>query len=269
MSRSSRRVPTLLLLLAVASCQSKGRSSEPVAPTAAPHSYAPPPSYVPPVQPALTSAEPDSSTMGETAVLLQSARRKAMHDDGQGCIEDLERVAALDAKLASTLTVQYAQCRMLLGHCQEGKRTVADNLVRDMNLSRQRAETMAEAFAAQYCRGGDSTERDRLLRAANELTQGSYLDPRKDCEANTRLIKKLTPKVPPNGPDDHRIAGIGKTLHVQAARCHARAGDCGAAWRAFRDNHPEAPLKSLSREHREQVQRTTFQTIVTSCNTPP
>ena len=49
--------------------------------------------------------------------LVTTATRKLMHDDGAGCLADLDRVAAIDAKLDLRLAATRGQCEMLSGKC--------------------------------------------------------------------------------------------------------------------------------------------------------
>jgi hypothetical protein len=179
--------------------------------------------------------------------LVASANRKMMHDDGKGCLEDLDRVAEKDPAVGRSLWMTRAQCEMLVGHCQEAKKAIADYYVRDMAMSEERAKTMAESIAAMRCRGGDVTDRDRLLRALHELTDGAYINPHsaEDCEKNIALVKELAPKVPPRDPDDGQVRDGPKALFHTGAACLARAGDCKAAYRVWSENYPPKALTAI------------------------
>jgi len=179
--------------------------------------------------------------------LVASANRKMMHDDGKGCLEDLDRVAEKDPAVGRSLWMTRAQCEMLVGHCQEAKQAIARYYVRDMAMSEERAATMAESIASMRCRGGDMTDRDRLLRAFQELTDGAYINKRSvdDCQKNIALVKELSPKVEPRGPDDGRVKDGPKALFHTGAACLARAGDCEAAYRVWRENYPPKALTAI------------------------
>lgn len=201
---------------------------------------------------------------GDDAAFLESASRKMHHHDGKGCLEDLARVSAKPAVTRGTQLMR-AQCGMLVGRCQAGKKVLADYYVAQTNMSVARAEQTAERMGAIYCRGGDSTPRDRLLRAQQELQNGAYLDPRTDCEANVQLIRKLAPKVSPRDEEDTAVTAIPKSLYHMGASCHARAGDCKAAWRTFRENYPQEVLAKVAPDVRDQIVRSNFGSLVQKC----
>ncbi len=257
-----------LLLLATACKPSQPISPGPVQ---APSS-APPPAYMPPVMPAYApdptpSEEPTRVPApppfsSETEDLVSSAVRKMHHHDGKGCIEDLDQLK--DRNPSATMLLR-TQCRMLLGHCQEGKKTLARHYVEQTNMSQARAEKTAESVATLYCRDGDSTPRDRLLRAYQELSNGAYLDPRKDCEQNVQKLRTLAPKVPPRDSEDSVVVHLDRVLYHMGASCHAQAGDCKAAWRTYRDLYPKELLKSRQPEQRDKLLRDQFTSMIRKC----
>ncbi len=154
--------------LLCAACQKGSRTPEPASSTAPAR-----PAAVAEPEPAPTVPGPGpvapAVPLGEVAVLLQAANRKLMHDDGKGCLEELDRLKALDPKLESTLVGIRAQCEMLAGRCQAGKQALTDYYVRELNMAPELAKTSVEGVASMRCRGGDETDRDRLLRALREL----------------------------------------------------------------------------------------------------
>lgn len=201
---------------------------------------------------------------GDDAALLESASRKMHHHDGKGCLDDLARVSAQTAATRGIRLI-HAQCGMLVGRCQAGKKVLADYYVAQTNMSVARAEQTAERMGAIYCRGGDSTPRDRLLRAQHELQNGAYLDPRTDCEANVQLIRKLAPKVSARDEEDSAVTALPKSLYHLGASCHARAGDCQAAWRTFRENYPKEVLAKVTSDMRDTIMRSNFDSLVQRC----
>jgi hypothetical protein len=210
------------------------------------------------------SATSPSVMAGDVAELVTSANRKLMHDDGKGCLADLARLAELDPKLEKTLVVVHAQCEMLIGRCQSGKQKISDYYVRELNMSEQRALMAAESIGAMRCRGGDMTERDSLLRALHELTDGAYLNtrPAEDCLKNVRLIRELAPRVPPRDPDDSQVrSGPGALFHTGAA-CLARAGDCTAAWKVWQGEYPAI---NLAAKARRELHEQSFRSSIERC----
>lgn len=258
-----------LFLCAVAlasACQRESRAPEPRASADPPAIAAPGPGPAPEPRPSSAgSPAPPGTPLGDIAVLVQSANRKMMHDDGKGCLAELDKLKELDPKLESTLVAIRAQCEMLAGRCQAGKQALTDYYVREMNMSPELAKTSVEAIASMRCRGGDETDRDRLLRALRELTDGAYLSTRSDCAANLKLVKELLPRVPPNGPDDSQINSSPKALFHTGAACLARAGDCRAAFRVYSDEFPSAGLDKLPEKERRAIVEKSFRAGIERC----
>jgi hypothetical protein len=111
-------------------------------------------------------AVPELQASGEIGELSASASRKMFHDDGAGCLADLERIAKLQPSLDKQMAAIRGQCEMLVGKCQEGKKRIADYFVVETNMSPERAAMTAEQMGSMRCRGGNSTPRDELLRAS-------------------------------------------------------------------------------------------------------
>ncbi|MBK7579922.1 MAG: hypothetical protein IPI67_06910 [Myxococcales bacterium] len=259
---------SVVVALGLFACQRESRAPGPAASVGQGDPQQIASSELPPSPPVpATGAGPSQlpgTAMGDVAVLVQSASRKMMHDDGKGCLEDLDRVKQIDAKLESTLTAIRAQCEMLTGNCQAGKLALLDYYVREMNMSPGLAKTSVEAIASMRCRGGDETDRDRLLRALRELTDGAYMNTRNDCAANVKLVKELLPRVPSTGPDDSQVTSAPKALFHTGASCLARAGDCKAAFQVYRDEFPSA-MEKLSEKDRRSVVEKSFRSGIERC----
>lgn len=207
-----------------------------------------------------------------TGDLVASASRKMMHGDGKGCLEDLDEVAALDPKLDARLAVTRGQCEMLVGKCQEGKDRVADWYVRETAMTPERAATTAESLGSMRCRGGDSTDRDRLLAAFFDLSDGAYMNKRDPafCRQRVEIIRELLPKVPPKDADDAQIKGGGQALFYTAAACYARAEDCKAAYAIYRELFPASGLSAINDpKQREKIVRESFDSSIERCKPKP
>lgn len=263
-----RLAPILALcsLCVSLACQRESRAPEPApsAGAAAPRQIAAPEPDPPGRTPAPPPDLAPSTPLGEVAVIAQAASRKMMHDDGKGCLAELDRLEQLDAKLASTLVSIRAQCDMLVGRCQAGKRALVDYYVREMNMSPEIARTSVESIASMRCRGGDETDRDRLLRALRELMDGAYMNTRSDCAANIARVKQLLPGVPPTSVDDSQVTSAPKALFHTGAACLARAGDCKAAFAVYRDEFP-TPMSQLSAKDRRSVIEKSFRSSIERC----
>jgi hypothetical protein len=238
-----------------------------------------PPCYAPPAPPcvcscagAQTTAGPGVSESGrsdDVGDLLESASRKEAHEDGVGCLADLDRMAQIDPRHAHRQAMLRGECEMLVGRCQQGKqRIVAWN--RDQtNASQQRAEAFAEAIASTHCRGGDASARDQLLAALQDLTQAAYVDPKPApfCRERLATVLRTAPLVQSRGPDDTQVNSLHRTLYHAAAGCFARAGDCAGAWMVYRDNYPkEGPgWAKNDPKTNETIIKNGFDSMITRC----
>ena len=189
--------------------------------------------------PVATKTGPTEADIGE---LMGSAVRKMNHDDGAGCLADLDQLDALDPKQGARQAMIRGQCEMLAGKCQQGKQRVMRWYQDESNMQPDRALVAAEALASMRCREGDSDDRDRLMRALYDLSDGAYMNRRAPefCKKALAEARRLIPIVKTRGPDDTRISGGAQALFHTAASCFARAGDCDAAWSTYRELFPNA-----------------------------
>lgn len=118
----------------------------------------------------LQPVPPMAPDVGE---LVTAATRKLMHDDGAGCLADLDRVAAIDAKLDLRLAATRGQCEMLVGQCQQGKERIARWYETDAGCCPAGDDHGGADRGSTCCREGDLSERDRLLRAYFDLSDGA------------------------------------------------------------------------------------------------
>jgi hypothetical protein len=199
---------------------------------------------------------------------VSDATRKMMHDDGAGCLADLDLAAALDPKASAHLEITRGQCEMLIGQCQAGKARVARWYETETNMHPERAMITAESLGAMRCRGGESSDRDRLLRAYFELSQGAYVEPfaPERCEEHLATARALIPTVKPRDVDDGQISGGAQALFHTAAQCFARAGSCTRAWTVFRQLFPKKGLGQISdAATRDKVVRDAFTSTILRC----
>lgn len=206
----------------------------------------------------------------EVGELVASAARKTNFNDGAGCLRDLDRVAQLDPKLDARLAVSRGQCEMLAGRCQEGKQRVARWYETETNMHPERAMVVAESLGSMRCREGDSSERDQLLRAYFELSDGAYVNKKTpaECAAAISTARKLIPRVKPQGPEDGQISGGAQALFHTAATCLGRAGDCKAAYATYGDLYPAMPTVQ-DPAVRETIIRDSFASSIVHCKKSP
>ncbi|WAS91662.1 hypothetical protein [Nannocystis punicea] len=217
---------------------------------------------IPPGPPPVTHVPP-TAEIGE---LVASAMRKMNFDDGKGCLADLDELHAIDPKVDARLAVTRGMCEMLIGRCQEGKQRVARWYQEETNMHPERAAATAESLAGMRCRGGDSTDRDRLLRAYFELSDGAYMNKRSaaDCKAALDVARALIPRVKPQGPEDSQIRDSPQALFHTAATCLGRAGDCQAALAVYREFYPSlASVKDPAM--RAKIVQDSFNSSIAHC----
>lgn len=202
----------------------------------------------------------------EVGDLVASATRKTNFGDGAGCLKDLDRVAQLDSKMDARLAVSRGQCEMLVGRCQEGKQRIARWYETETNMHPERAMVVAESLGSMRCRDGNSSERDQLLRAYFELSDGAYVNKRTvaECNASIAVARKLIPRVKPQGPEDGQIAGGAQALFHTAATCLGRAGDCKAAFNIYSELYPAMPTVT-DQSMRAKIVRDSFDSSIMHC----
>jgi hypothetical protein len=272
------RVAALVLALAACDrapecpacvCECPGAAT--AAATPAPAVAANPAAVVPVAAPAVPGVPPGAVVQPvaplDVGEAIAGASRKMMHGDGAGCLADLDRVAAVDPKLEARLATTRGQCEMLVGQCQAGKARVAAWYRDETAMHEERAALTAESIAAMRCRDGDSTDRDRLLRAYWELSDGAYVNKptAARCQQQLAVAVALRPQVKPRGPDDGPLSGGGQALFHTAAACFAHAGDCQAAWQTYRELFPAEGLAALPGDERERAVRQSFDAGVPRC----
>jgi len=208
--------------------------------------------------------QPVGPDVGE---LVTTATRKLMHDDGAGCLADLDKVAAIDPKLDLRLAATRGQCEMLVGQCQVGKERIARWYELEAGMQPDRAMITAEQIGSMRCREGDSSERDRLLRAYFDLSDGAYMNKRSSefCKTALATARELIPKVKPRGPDDGQITGGAQALFHTAASCFARAGDCKQAWATYSALFPQTTTTPEAAAMMPGIIREAYDTSILFC----
>jgi hypothetical protein len=195
-----------------------------------------------------------------------AARSKAGARDGKGCLADLDLHDQLDPRPGGTstnsaapLAMTRAQCMMLAGQCGAGKEAYRHALEKSggTTLGPQQIERAADAVGGLNCQGDSMTPREQLLKALIELNQGAYQE-KKDaatCKAAFDTAKRLLPTVTPRDDDDTQVKSAASALRLAAPACFAKAGDCDAAWIAWKEAWNLAPR---TRTYDEATLRRTF-----------
>lgn len=211
---------------------------------------------------------PTDASRSELSELVIAANRKMMHGDGTGCLADLDRVKELDPTLEGQLTVTRGQCEMASGNCQKGKERIIEWYMREQAFTREFAERTTEAIASMRCRGGDASDRDRLLAALFDLSDGAYMNKRdsKFCRDRVAIVEDLGPKVKPRDAMDTQVTGGLQALFHTSAMCFARAEDCSTAYAYYRRLFPREALDAMQdAKMRESMVRDSFDSTIVLC----
>ena len=213
------------------------------APADSPASPAPSPSSVTGVS---ASANPESYTPHELAgEHAEAAREKMSARDGVGCLAELDQHDKLDPRHPSTdakhTHVAYlrAQCLMLAGQCAAGRDLMkkSQEVAQGGASGPEQIDKIVDVMAGMYCEGGDMTPRDRFLRARMDLTSGAWTT-KKDatfCASAYRAMWTLRNVVKPRDDDDALVKDPLHFLLAAAPACLAKAGDCDAAYAAYKE----------------------------------
>lgn len=208
----------------------------------------------------------------ELSDLMAAASREMAHGNGAACLANLDRAVQLDPKFEPHVIMVRAQCRMLIGECQEPKQIITDWYMREQAFTRELAERTAESIASMRCRGGDASERDRLRAALFDLSDGAYMNKRDVafCKDRVAIAEELGAKVGPRDVEDTQISGGMQALFHASAMCFARAGDCKTAYAYYRRLFPREGLHAIKdAQMREQVVRESFDSSIALCQPTP
>lgn len=211
------------------------------------------------------SYPPGAASPGELALITQSLAAHIAKHDAAGCQDDLAKLRALDPALESTLVMYRAQCEMISGRCKDGAALLTQYFAQQTRLSAEQADRSVEQIAIMHCEEKQLSDRQRLMRAAQQLSQGAYIEDRTDCAENIAKVRALVKKVKPARPDDNTAANWEKSLFHTGANCYARTGNCTAAWKVFEAEYPKANLTKLDPAMRQKIMKQTFGSLVSRC----
>jgi hypothetical protein len=206
------------------------------------------------------------------AAHLDAARAKASARDGAGCLAELDAYdrdawgPSPSTSPSSAMAMSRAMCMMLAGDCVRGKdlyrAAVATNA--GATLGPDMLDKSVDVIAAQYCQGAALDPRDALLKALMDLNAGAYMTTTTPaaCRASYDTARRLLPDVKARNANDEEIAKAPAIVRVAGPECFARAGDCDAAWGAFRESW------LAEKAFDEGTLRTMFGNVVRRCSDP-
>lgn len=189
----------------------------------------------------------ESDAEKKALALFQSALVKMQSGDGKGCLADMDQHDILDPRPGGLTTSpasgkpagMRAQCVMLTGQCSTGKELLRKALqaTKSGEMGPDRIDTVTDATASQWCRGSSVADKDKLAAAANTLTMGGNGVQQKtaaECQEAFDTWMRLRQTADPKPKLD--------SVSAATVGCFAKAGDCAAAFKAFKQiNDAKAP----------------------------
>ena len=181
----------------------------------------------------------------------KSAQVKYQARDGKGCIAELDQHDQLDPRpeglstnpATGRIAGTRAECLMLSAQCDAGKQLFRKALETAPNKSGQawtpeRIDKQLEVEVATFCTGSGLSERDQYLRAITELNNGGLGIQTKtlaECQSAFDTFMKLRTKVQRKDASDSSIPEKPLVaIEHGGVSCFVKAGDCGAAWKAYK-----------------------------------
>jgi hypothetical protein len=185
--------------------------------------------------------------MMEASEHLDAARHKMAWRDGAGCLAELDAHDRLDARPSAVSTSERAvqasmlraQCLMLAGQCDAGRKLMAESYTYSLGLQTSPLNTQrtVDAMVGLYCQGASLSPRDQFLVARFTLQQGASATTATPatCLDAYRTIRRLRTTVTPKDDDDLLVKDPLSFLVTAAPGCVARAGDCAGAYSVYRE----------------------------------
>jgi hypothetical protein len=183
------------------------------------------------IQPGMTPQE-------QAMALGQSAMKKMQLKDGPGCILDLDRMAKLDPKgeARGNYTMVRAQCEMLSGKCEQGKkryRTWLEAVSPGMDATQ--LDTAVSFSASTNCGKNQGTPREIVMRARTAIYDAARK--KKSATACAEIGRQLLTTLPqwkPADEDEEREKKGAGNMLKDVADCMAQnGGDCAEATKFY------------------------------------
>ena len=213
----------------------------------------------------------------QAAAHLDAAAVKKPSSDGKSCLTELDQHDAQDPRPGGLSTSPVsgktaglrARCLMLAGQCAVGKALFRKVVAATGEIGPDQIDAITDAEGAKYCTGARLTDREKYQRAIYDLTMGGLGMEKKslaECQSAFDAFLRLRTSVLPADESDRLLpAKPLDALGLPASQCFARAGDCGAAYRAFsKINAAKGPADGFKPKD-EAALRAGFDGLVPSC----
>ena len=191
----------------------------------------------------------ESDAEKKALALLQSAQQKKESGDGKGCLADLDQHDQLDPRPGGLSTyggsimpaMARGECLALVGQCSGAARDLLRKAweARSPDDTAERTDAIVTAELSKYCRAGNGAgvdDKTKYAMARNTMTMGGLAVKRvtvAECQTAFDTMMALRTKV--TKADDATVPDKPlSAFSMTGPACFAKAGDCGAAWKAFK-----------------------------------
>ncbi len=138
-----------------------------------------------------------NSPAGQASSLQNEAFKRKAQGDAQACVDYLDKARNLDPSVAANSGFVHAQCLMMIGKCDEGKKEIRSELVKRDPDRRRTDEEMTkdvEQQAINNCTSSSATTpSDFVVRASRELYEAVKA---KDTKRSKKLALAIDAKMP-------------------------------------------------------------------------
>jgi hypothetical protein len=172
------------------------------------------------------------SPIEQVQALMMSATRKMQLKDGNGCLMDLDRILQVDPnfeKKPGNNAMIRAQCEMIAGKCDQGKKRYRVALeAAAPQLTPEQLDSSVKNQAATLCVAGQGTPAEKAQRAYQAIVQANFKKDAATCANQGNTIMNLLPSWTTKDDDEERDRwSNGVSALKSAAECVARhGGDC-------------------------------------------
>lgn len=209
----------------------------------------------------------DPQTAEDSAALTHAITRKIAKRDGS-CLADVDRLVKADPRTSQWAGMYRAQCSMLAGKCEPGKKLMVDYFAQNTEMLPEQIDRSVESMASMYCTGA-LDDRGELLRAMMQLQKGAYQGNIgvRACNDAFAIVVRTRDRVRPKDDEDTMVTTAKTHAHYSAASCLGRAGDCAGAFDVYRKGETKQDWARNMTDQAllEKLLRDNFQSVVPKC----
>jgi hypothetical protein len=196
--------------------------------------------------PALPPGVQEQMTVAtEAGAAIDKANQLAGEGDGAGCLQNLDRALALDARRGDQTRNTYARCLMMAGKCDEGQKMIREVMAASDTKrlrSDESLDTEAHDRANNLCPSATAKNAaDFVMRASHELGKAASAKDVGVCRAKFDAIFAKMSDADKEDKDAYRnktyrtnSQNIGKGALESGAKCVAEATTCAEGLKYYK-----------------------------------